>query len=885
MGLAPQHADQSLYGVPVSNIRGTLSQYSHMQVDRSAMQQNPSGNSSFPSNQYAAFLGQPSMEDGNLVSKQCFPRKKWFGQAPSVSRFFYNIDPPTGKRHAIWRRLQNDIDRRILELIYMQVYAPTTLAPAYHSTRLECFRSISIPSCFHSLKSLGFYKTKPSKTIATTDEAAALVQARVPKAPKSPLSSTYKSRFSKDASRTQVAPFQLTGMPEPSRREVQIMMQSELSVSKDSETPSFISCGNGKGSQIRKSLRTTRKLINGFERRNQQKLMEAGMSVRRLYPYNMQHLKEFETELETFRSASTHGLCERQLYSSLNHHRKSHNFHLFKLHQAPRPPVTPRGISFNNLSANLSSPPDQDRAGPSELQSFLESLKSHHAAIPMGYKEPKSTSMRLSNGTEQGVCSPTVAERISTLGAIHCFRTLPKSSSSSEERDSDCFKEIHSLMEDITTLEKQVYFLQKLLLLRHQKPRKFPSHLNWKFAESSIGTTNEEIAAGVAKETNLPFVTSRMLLAQEMPSLEVSLIRLLSLALQVGSVFLGMSGMVLMYLLKNKKSMEFKRREMVYADRKPLVSEANSGQAFTSQKNKSPLQQEILAHKRKAVSLKREGKLAEAREELRQAKLLEKNLEEDDPQPSCSRNFGFEGITRQIRSQKGGKPEEGNCFEKNQVKDYIPNSMGIAEKKMHNKDFVGAHPNVHYKCAGPPTTSFSTYPIAVPSMSRTTSAKPVASSVQFTPSPSAISVNMCSEQTNAATSSLVVEYPAKQETKTNEEMKVSISGNVPNAKVLEDQACISSNIAREQAQEDQAALTRKAWCTLESVLASNLGISVSDSNKMDATLGSMDANLGSMDATLGSMDAIHDGHAFMDGNMVFEASGVVASSIGDSCTG
>ena len=72
---------------------------------------------------------------------------------------------------------------------------------------------------------------------------------------------------------------------------------------------------------------------------------------------------------------------------------------------------------------------------------------------------------------------------------------------------------------------------------------------------------------------------------------------------------------------------------------------------------------------------------------------------------------------------------------------------------------------------------------------------------------------------------------------------------------------------------------------MESVLASNLGISVSDSNKMDATLGSMDANLDSMDATLGSMDAIHDAHAFMDGNMVFEASGVMASSIGDSCTG
>ncbi|CAL9127494.1 unnamed protein product [Musa textilis] len=37
---------------------------------------------------------------------------------------------------------------------------------------------------------------------------------------------------------------------------------------------------------------------------------------------------------------------------------------------------------------------------------------------------------------------------------------------------------------------------------------------------------------------------------------------------------------------------------------------------------------EILARKRKAVALKREGKLAEAREELRQAKLLEKSLED-----------------------------------------------------------------------------------------------------------------------------------------------------------------------------------------------------------------------------------------------------------------
>ena len=120
---------------------------------------------------------------------------------------------------------------------------------------------------------------------------------------------------------------------------------------------------------------------------------------------------------------------------------------------------------------------------------------------------------------------------------------------------------------------------------------------------------------------------------------------------------------------------------------------------------------------------------------------------------------------------------------------------------------LGAHPNVHYKCAGPPTTSLSTYSAVAPSVSRTGSAKPAAPGGQLAPSPSATSVNISSEQTNAATTSLAVEYPAKQETKTSEETKVPISGNVPKAKVLEDQACVSSNTASEQVQEDQATLS------------------------------------------------------------------------------
>lgn len=51
------------------------------------------------------------------------------------------------------------------------------------------------------------------------------------------------------------------------------------------------------------------------------------------------------------------------------------------------------------------------------------------------------------------------------------------------------------------------------------------------------------------------------------------------------------------------------------------------GIASTPQ-HKPSLQQEILAHKRKALALKRDGKAAEALEELRQAKLLERQLGE-----------------------------------------------------------------------------------------------------------------------------------------------------------------------------------------------------------------------------------------------------------------
>ncbi|XP_011003386.1 PREDICTED: uncharacterized protein LOC105110146 [Populus euphratica] len=76
-----------------------------------------------------------------------------------------------------------------------------------------------------------------------------------------------------------------------------------------------------------------------------------------------------------------------------------------------------------------------------------------------------------------------------------------------------------------------------------------------------------------------------------------------------------------------------KREETFHSGKEPHVDKTDSAQGLGSQNNINALQQEVLARKRKAVALKREGKLAEAREELRQAKLLEKSLEVETLEP------------------------------------------------------------------------------------------------------------------------------------------------------------------------------------------------------------------------------------------------------------
>nr|POE46628.1 kinesin-like protein kin-14l [Quercus suber] len=104
-----------------------------------------------------------------------------------------------------------------------------------------------------------------------------MMEASHAKAPRSPTSTTYQKRVIRTDGRTQIPSLQLPKSPElpiRARNEVQNMMQSELTLSTDFQTPNLIGSANGKGSQIRRSLRTIGKLINVSEKRNQQNLME-----------------------------------------------------------------------------------------------------------------------------------------------------------------------------------------------------------------------------------------------------------------------------------------------------------------------------------------------------------------------------------------------------------------------------------------------------------------------------------------------------------------------------------------------------------------------------------------------------------------------------------
>ncbi|PQP94889.1 hypothetical protein Pyn_04458 [Prunus yedoensis var. nudiflora] len=104
-----------------------------------------------------------------------------------------------------------------------------------------------------------------------------------PKAPRSPRMASYHKGGLKTDSKIPPVQLPTTPGPEPpmrSRNEVQIAMQSKLPLPADYPTPNLASSISGKGSQIRRSLRTIGKLINESEKRNQQILVDTHSTVK-----------------------------------------------------------------------------------------------------------------------------------------------------------------------------------------------------------------------------------------------------------------------------------------------------------------------------------------------------------------------------------------------------------------------------------------------------------------------------------------------------------------------------------------------------------------------------------------------------------------------------
>ncbi|XP_057421843.1 uncharacterized protein LOC130715743 [Lotus japonicus] len=100
-----------------------------------------------------------------------------------------------------------------------------------------------------------------------------------------------------------------------------------------------------------------------------------------------------------------------------------------------------------------------------------------------------------------------------------------------------------------------------------------------------------------------------------------------------------------------KNNFTAQQRRVTGADEKPNISEPNSIPDNASQDQLS-LRQEILAHKRKAVAFKREGKLTEAKEELRQAKLLEKRMEDGSTQPSTASTSNLSNAPNDVQKKQ-----------------------------------------------------------------------------------------------------------------------------------------------------------------------------------------------------------------------------------------
>ncbi|PHT27391.1 Kinesin KP1 [Capsicum baccatum] len=129
-------------------------------------------------------------------------------------------------------------------------------------------------------------------------------------APRSPTSAAIQSQVVKTTdNRTRIPSLQLPKTPEPlitSISENKAGMQSNRTFSSELQKP-LTSSTHGKGSQIRRSLRTIGKLINGSDRKNQKKRTEAAAP---LSPFSCQNEKKSSTasNARTLRRQSLTGI-------------------------------------------------------------------------------------------------------------------------------------------------------------------------------------------------------------------------------------------------------------------------------------------------------------------------------------------------------------------------------------------------------------------------------------------------------------------------------------------------------------------------------------------------------------------------------------------------
>ncbi|CAN4100376.1 unnamed protein product [Withania somnifera] len=83
MGLIPPHIDQSLYGIPVSNSRGSLSQSPQVGTKKPEVQPMPTFSGSFPVHECAELSDQVRGQDGTSIHRQSLQGETFFGHTVS----------------------------------------------------------------------------------------------------------------------------------------------------------------------------------------------------------------------------------------------------------------------------------------------------------------------------------------------------------------------------------------------------------------------------------------------------------------------------------------------------------------------------------------------------------------------------------------------------------------------------------------------------------------------------------------------------------------------------------------------------------------------------------------------------------------------------------